>query len=306
MPPACVGCVCRRPAPEPADGEAARLPRCPDGWPGDAIPRPTREGVVQKLAFRGTELPRGSTPADLAALEPFFADAPDGTPGDIPRVLRFLRARKLSVPDALALWRQDQEWRAREGINGITTEAVDSGVERMLAGHYKAVLLDEAAHDGRLVMYRRLGELDVEKLRATDGLEVDDLRRSHIRSMETLRVKMDADKSGVGALGGHLSIIDLKGASLPKFLAARGFWMAISGLDGTHYAETLGIMLIINPPPLTAFALNTVKAFIDPVTAAKITVRSGPPGSFLHEYIGEHAIPTSLRSGLPPKHAHTR
>lgn len=43
------------------------------------------------------------------------------------------------------------------------------------------------------------------------------------------------------------------------------------------------------------YALNTVKAFIDPVTAAKITVRKGSPSSFLHEYVSAHALPSHLR-----------
>lgn len=181
--------------------------------------------VEGKLTFRGVELPRGSLPADLAVLEQFFAQAPDATLDDIPRILRFLRARSLKVPDALALWRTDQEWRRRERIDGIATESFESHVEDVIAGHYKPILLDDVSHDGRLVMYRNLGELDVDKLKAHgNGVEVDHLKRSHIRSMERLRRKMDADKTGAGALGGHLSILDLKGTSLSKVRAAFDAW----------------------------------------------------------------------------------
>ena len=231
----------------------------------------------------------------LSALHEFFAAASDATTDDLPRIIRFLRARKNNLPDALALWRQDQEWRAREHIDEIMTEHVDSAVERAIAGHYAPMMLDEYSHDGRLVMYRQLGELDMDKLSKQQGIEMKHLTRRHVREMERLRRKMDSDTIGAGALAGHLSILDLKGTSLLKFLSARSFWQVIGGLDGTHYAETLGALVIINPPPLTQYALNTVKAFIDPVTASKITVRNGPPSSFLHEYVAVHVLPDHLR-----------
>jgi hypothetical protein len=253
------------------------------------------DSSLKRLFFKGVELPAGSRQLDLDALESFFSAQADAKLTDIPRALRFLRARGHRVEDALALWRLDQEWRASERIGHIVSEPVDASVEAVINRLYQPLCLSGRARDGRLVMYRRLGDIDLEVLKEHDHVGLDDLVRRHTREMERLRLAMDADDVGVGPLGGHLSILDLQGTSLVKFVAARNFWQKIGALDGSHYAEMLGKLLIINPPALTQWALGTVRPFLDPVTSAKIIVKDGNPQSFLHDYVSPEHLPPHLR-----------
>jgi hypothetical protein len=250
--------------------------------------------------FNGVELPPSSRPKDLAMLQLFYAQAPDATLADIPRALRFLRARGHRLDDALALWRIDQEWRRSENIGGILDEPIEAAVEDAISEIYHPLRFTGRARDGRLVMYRQLGEVDIDLLKKHKHISVHNLTRRHLREMERLRRDLDRDAGGVGPLGGHLSILDLKGTTVKKFLAARAFFQLLSSMDGTHYAEMLGVLLIINPPPLTHWAIDTLKPFMDPTTARKIVVRDGPPDTFMSEYVEPTLLPPHLRPTVQP------
>lgn len=256
--------------------------------------------AASRLFYNGVELPLSSRPKDLATLQLFYAQAPDATLADIPRALRFLRARGHRLEDALTLWRIDQEWRRAEKIAGILDEKVEAVVEDAISEIYHPLRITGRARDGRLVMYRQLGEVDIDLLKKHKHISVHDLTRRHLREMERLRRDLDREPGGVGPLGGHLSILDLKGTSLKKFLAARGFFQLLSSMDGTHYAEMLGVLLIINPPPLTHWAIDTIKPFMDPTTARKIVVRDGPPDTFMFEYVEPALLPPHLRPVVQP------
>ncbi|KAJ1620179.1 hypothetical protein T492DRAFT_1079675, partial [Pavlovales sp. CCMP2436] len=226
-------------------------------------PTPPGADETTPIYFNNVLLPRGSRPEDLASLELFCARAPDCGYKDYPRALRFIRARKHVLDDALKLWCLDQEWRVCDNIAGILDEPVDPVVENVIAAHYAPVLLGTRSREGdRLVMYRNVGDLNVETLNKATGVDTSHLLRRHMREMERLRREMDADAKGAGALGGHVSILDCEGTSVLKFVGARAFWTSISSLDGNHFAEMLGALIIINPPPMTMWAVNTIKPWM--------------------------------------------
>lgn len=262
-------------------------------------------------SFSGKSFPAGTTADDIKALDAFLAKASDARPVDYPRALRFLRSRSLDVQEALKLWQGDQRWRQDEAIDGIIDEAgPPPKIDALLDKLYEPIILPGRSRSGQVVMYRQVGTIDVEKLRTVPDAKLRHLIRRHVREMERLRLTMESDTVGVGPLGGHLTVLDLANTSLPKFLNGRQFWQEVGGIDQNHFGEMLGCMLLINPPPLTKFAIDTVKAFIDPTTAEKIVVRSGDPRSFMHEYVDAEHLPEHLRPKdsppSPPGLARTR
>mmetsp|Transcript_20658 Transcript_20658/g.55780 ORF Transcript_20658/g.55780 Transcript_20658/m.55780 type:complete len:290 (-) Transcript_20658:653-1522(-) len=250
-------------------------------------------------------MPLGTASKDVEGLRQLAGQVEDGIPPEAtPRAVRFLRARKHNVDEALDLWQKDEQWRRKESIGEVLNEDVEANLDATLSSMYAPVVLPGRDVRGRFVMYRELGPLDVKAYEKRKVGTLDHLVRRHVREMERLRESMERCDS-IGPLGGHLSILDLKGTSLSKFLSAKAFWQAIGVLDQNHYAEMLGTLLIINPPPLTETAVNMVRNFIDPATAAKIQIRSGDPRKFMHEYVEPQYLPAHLRPVEAPLPART-
>lgn len=58
-----------------------------------------------------------------------------------------------------------------------------------------------------------------------------------------------------------------------------------------HYPEIVECITLFNVPFIMSSSFNVVRAFLDPVTAAKIGIHSGVPMEKFKEVMSEYVIP---------------
>ena len=86
-------------------------------------------------------------------------------------------------------------------------------------------------------------------------------------------------------LAGHLLIQDLRGCTVMKFVRSMKFWLGQGYAGQNYYPELLGNTIAVRGPPAAAWAVNTVKKFIDKKTGDKIELHSGEPAGPLSAYL---------------------
>ena len=70
-----------------------------------------------------------------------------------------------------------------------------------------------------------------------------------------------------------------------KFVRSMKFWLGQGYAGQNYYPETLGNTVAVRGPPAAAWAVNTVKKFIDKKTGDKIELHSGEPSGPLSVYL---------------------
>ena len=195
--------------------------------------------------------------------------------------LRFLRARDLDTAKAQAMFTTCFEWRATERIDGILTEETDPAIEAAVATAFAPTVLKGKDKLGRPIVYTALGTIDLPAL-AKKGATLEQLLRCANREMERMRLEVEASAD---PLAGHLLIQDLRGCTVMKFVRSMKFWLGQGYAGQNYYPELLGNTIAVRGPPAAAWAVNTVKKFIDKKTGDKIELHSGEPAGPLSAYL---------------------
>ncbi|KAJ3304717.1 cytosolic factor, phosphatidylinositol/phosphatidylcholine transfer protein [Kappamyces sp. JEL0829] len=200
-------------------------------------------------------------------------------------LMRFLRARQLNVQNALKMFQESEEWRAKMNVDKIVTtfrfhehEAVSMLYPRY---YHKTDKL------GRSVYIESLGRMDVDKLFQVTSKER--LIQHLVREFE----KYTSIKCGKEISQG-LVILDLLNAPLSQFNSIRLLIGELSSISSNYYPETLGKMVIINAPWLFTAIWTVVRAMLDERTAAKISVLGSNYQKELLSLIHAENLPTYL------------
>jgi len=143
--------------------------------------------------------------------------------------------------------------------------------------------------EGRPIYVEKSGSIHVDALLAncTD----DEIFWAHVFSQENqcrrAREKSEELKRPIETF---TMIMDLKGLTMNHKRLMR-FTEVVSKFDAEHYPERMGSLFIVNPPWIFPALYAIVKAFLDPVTKAKIHVLSGDPRAVLLEHIDADQLP---------------
>lgn len=220
------------------------------------------------------------------------------------KILRFLRARKYSVKNALAMIREDINWRAQNNRLDLPKESaqevLNCDIEKLY--DYFPVWFQGYDKQMRPVSYRKFGKFEIWNVLKLTTMER--LIRFHaweteqaLRSMYSL-----SRKSGYN-IETFVIVIDASGWNLK--LATSDAFAFIKGMavtDSDHYPERLGTLVLINAPSMLSFAWRVIQGFLDSVTKEKIKILSSDPEEWqpvLRHYIDNDQIPRQYGGTAP-------
>ncbi|GMH92118.1 hypothetical protein TL16_g12251 [Triparma laevis f. inornata] len=213
--------------------------------------------------------------------------------------LRFLRARKFSIPDAEKMLRANIEYRLTNEVNAL------AGLESIseVFDNYDINYEDVAKYyphstigfdtQGRPVTYKLWGNFEVWNLKKMTSL--DNLVRFHVWEQERLfedMVRWSEER------GYHCetitAVIDIKGMRLRQITKDFLYLLKhMAAVDQNHYPERMGTTYIINCPSMFSMVWKGIVPWLDKNTAAKIKILASEKEwkPVLHESVGINQLP---------------
>lgn len=180
-------------------------------------------------------------------------------------LVRFLRARDLSLKDALVMYRAYRKWRCEQNIDELRripppkADLIDNICRMVVHGADKS---------GHPILYTRFGQIDVTALKTV--CSPTEFSRWHAYKNEKLQQSCEEQSRKLGRhISQFLVICDLRGLNLQHIQLMHLFKM-ISEVDSKYYPEEVRKLLIINAPSVFPIVYRIAKKFIAPKTQAKI------------------------------------
>ncbi|KAK4220340.1 hypothetical protein QBC37DRAFT_408394 [Rhypophila decipiens] len=222
-------------------------------------------------------------------------------------VLRFLRARKWDVDDALGMLLSTLKWRHEQGLDEIVARGEllsrqhysagtgESQLDKNLVAQYQSgkAFIRGADKSGRPVFVVRV------RLHHPDAQSPESMERFVLHNIETMRSILRSQHSS-GAGEKACLIFDLTGFGLKNmdFHVVKFLVLAFEA----RYPEYLGVVLVHNAPWVFWGIWRVVKPWLDPVIAAKIqfTTSNGNGGGKdkTSGRLTEHIDPKNLEKSL--------
>lgn len=163
-----------------------------------------------------------------------------------------------------------EDWRVNADVDGIVADfsypELGQVMETIDRFYYKTDL------EGRPVYYERLANFNFEKLLKATTL--DRFTKFWIREQEKLvDFRLPAcSRAANHHVGQVFSILDLKGVGAGTFGDVKKLITHMAAIASQNYPETLYKLLIINTPWQFSAIWPLASAFMDPRTAAKVTI----------------------------------
>ncbi|KAI0506535.1 CRAL-TRIO domain-containing protein [Xylaria bambusicola] len=244
-------------------------------------------------------------------------------------LLRFLRARKFDVVAAKKMIQESQEWRQAMTIVEQEDKQL-AGKPRLLSkankdplknpppqplnideevkiwdhdGKFKRVLSDyytqfyhKTDKDGRPCYFEKLGGVDfaaLEEKEYTSDKMILNLAVEYERMVDP-RLPACSRKAG-RLVETSCSVLDIAGVSILRPGKIYSYIRQTSAMSGNNYPERMGKMFVINANRWQKGAWTIVQSFLDPVTASKINVLTGPEAKTeLPKHIPIENLPASF------------
>jgi hypothetical protein len=190
------------------------------------------------------------------------------------KLLRFLRARKFNVSQALHMIRDDIAWRQHENRMNLrhetAVEVLGCDVAKLYT--YFPTWIQGTDKQLRPVSYRQFGKFEVwNVLKLTT---MDQLVRFHAWETEVALHRMYSCSKRSGCnIETFVVVIDAAGWGLR--LATSDAFSFIKGMattDSNHYPERLGTLVVINAPNVLAVAYRVIQGLLDDVQKRKIRI----------------------------------
>lgn len=187
-------------------------------------------------------------------------------------LLRFLRARKFSLPKAKLMFEECEKWRALFGTNTILQDF--HYTEKPLVAKMYPQYYHKTDKDGRPVYFEELG-----KVYLPDMLKITSQERMlknlvwEYESFTQCRLPACSRKQGC-LVETSCTIMDLKGISMSAAYQVIGYVKEASKIGQDYYPERMGKFYCINAPFGFSTLFKLFKPFLDPVTVSKIHILS--------------------------------
>lgn len=182
--------------------------------------------------------------------------------------LRFLRARKFVVDDAVAQYTASLKWRAAARVDSILDNP-PTQLRKLLGA-----IVPESFHKfdkfGLPAYFLKAGRINPSLL--LKYVTVDDMITTHLWGQEYSFQRAEEKSRELGHnIDQFVNILDLQGLSMGHHAALK-YMKVIAALDQQYYPESLGKTFVINAPWIFPTIWNLVKGWLDPVTVSKIHV----------------------------------
>lgn len=190
-------------------------------------------------------------------------------------ILRFYRGRKRIMEDTIRGITRHAQWRQENNVANYKTFEISNEVAKRKA----CPGFDKNGKPVIFVLVRR---------HKTSERDLDELHRFIISSIENTIANSNPDEQRM------VLVFDLANFTFDS-MDYEAVKLLISVL-GYNYPESLEVVHIINEPWIFKACWTIIRAWLDPVTAAKVNFI---PQSTLTEYIDEEQIPVEIRESLP-------
>ncbi|TDL15807.1 hypothetical protein BD410DRAFT_796010 [Rickenella mellea] len=271
-------------APPPPSSDPTQAP-APAGGKTDStyVPPPGRLGNLSIPQNHALEKFRTQLKEDGLYVEERMDDA---------TLLRFLRARKWDVPLAKKMLAEAEQWRKDFGVDEIYKNF--DYKERVEVDKYYPQYYHRTDKEGRPVYVERLGNINVAELRKITTPERQ-LKALVLEYERFLKERLPACSLAAGhPIETSCTILDLKGVGLKAFWSVKDYVQDASRVGQNYYPETMGKFYIINAPWMFATVWSVIKAWLDPVTVAKISIPQGDGRKELLEQIEAENLPSEF------------
>ncbi|EHK20664.1 uncharacterized protein TRIVIDRAFT_81252 [Trichoderma virens Gv29-8] len=222
-------------------------------------------------------------------------------------LLRYLRARRWVVDDALGQFKDTEEWRAANNIDTLyrTIELEAYEQSRRLYPQWTGrrdrrgiplYVFEIRTLDSKTIAnYEKQGANSTFSQAKTDGKTPPGLLRLFALYENLTRFNQpfctqltDRDHADVPVTM-STNIVDISGVGLKQFWNLKGHMQAASQLATAHYPETLDRIFIIGAPIFFSTVWGWVKRWFDPITVSKIFV------------LAPHEVKPTLEAFIDPK-----
>ncbi|KAJ1627179.1 CRAL-TRIO domain-containing protein [Pavlovales sp. CCMP2436] len=213
--------------------------------------------------------------------------------GDDYELCRWLRARKFDVPKTLLMIQNHIEWGVKYDLEVVYTTFHHADNQAVKGAYPRAYHKTDKV--GRPLYIDAIGKLDINRINelATD----EQMEREKIQDMEyTLRVRYPACSKAAGRMiNQSLVIMDLQGFSSSIWNSqTRAMTKRLTGVLSDHYPETMGALFIVNAPSFFSAIWSFIKLFLDPGTAAKISILDHGFKKELLKHVSAENLPVHL------------
>eukprot|EP00746_Dinoflagellata_sp_MGD_P007971 gnl/MRDRNA2_/MRDRNA2_115864_c0_seq1.p1 gnl/MRDRNA2_/MRDRNA2_115864_c0~~gnl/MRDRNA2_/MRDRNA2_115864_c0_seq1.p1 ORF type:complete len:677 (+),score=123.75 gnl/MRDRNA2_/MRDRNA2_115864_c0_seq1:138-2168(+) len=214
-------------------------------------------------------------------------------------LLRFLRARKFVLEDAIKMFDDHLNFRINAGLNRSMLPSEEAFPEIEGIKKYYPHCFHGVDRCGRPVYYERIGNLDVTQLLSICPAE----RVTQYFTSQSERqtcFNLPACSIARGELVEQIvTVLDLNGLSFRTVThtTARKVLQAVTQINQNHFPEGLSCLIIVNAPKVFSMAWSFVKPMLDPTTVAKIQIFSSDPQKYtkrLFELIDPSNVPDFL------------
>lgn len=222
-------------------------------------------------------------------------------------LLRYLRARRWIVDDALTQFKDTEEWRAANNIDTLyqTIELEAYEQSRRLYPQWTGrrdrrgiplYVFEIRTLDSKTIAnYEKQGANSTFSQAKTDGKTPPGLLRLFALYENLTRFNqpfctqlMDREHADVPVTM-STNIVDISGVGLKQFWNLKGHMQAASQLATAHYPETLDRIFIIGAPIFFSTVWGWVKRWFDPITVSKIFV------------LAPHEVKPTLEAFIDPR-----
>ncbi|KAJ0161076.1 SEC14 cytosolic factor [Colletotrichum tanaceti] len=211
---------------------------------------------------------------------------------DDPTLLRYLRARRWVPEDALAQFKDTEDWRAANDIDVLyeTIELDAFEQSRRLYPQWlgrrdkrgiPVYLFEVKTLDNKTISnYEKLGKDSSFSKAKFDGktpagmLRLFALYENLTRFTQPLSTQLQDREHRDSPITLSTNIVDISGVSLKQFWNLKSHMQAASQLATAHYPETLDRIFIIGAPVFFSTVWGWVKRWFDPITVSKIFILS--------------------------------
>lgn len=232
-------------------------------------------------------------------------------------LMRYLRARNFHVEKAAAMYAATVHWRNEFGVDELRKLASGEDVlgdPGLVARLHKFLPHAQTGFDraGGPVIFKHMGCNCRIKQAVGEGISLDALARYNVwlneRYMDALASAKAREWSVIiDAAGWHISLFDSYAFRFLKRTAMT---------DGAHYPDLLHQMIIVNAPPMLAYAWRVIRTWVDAETRDKIEILSESSPEHTRKVLLSRFDPTTLpaqyggtaeplplwptRAGIPP------
>ncbi|KAL0961057.1 hypothetical protein HGRIS_006045 [Hohenbuehelia grisea] len=213
-------------------------------------------------------------------------------------LLRFLRARRLSVPASKKMLSDCQEW--RKTAEGVGIDELYKRIDPFDYPERKAVFdcwpmwFHKTDKKGRPLNVHFFGGMDLNKLFKECTPEKH--WQTVLVNAESLtrEILPAASRKAGRPINNVFVIVDLKGFGLSQFWQMKALAQRSFQISQDYYPETMGQLAIVNAPSSFTFIWSMIRPWLSKETAEKVDILGSDYKDVLLRLVDEDALPSVL------------